>query len=115
MGADSRYHSFFWMLPLFLGGEKFNQTVLALNLPKVLGYLMAFATIGLIVSMFLSLLLLPPSPTKISIFKRIMMIFQWVLAPVIAVPLGSFPMIDAQTRMLFGKYMEFWVTKKVRK
>ncbi len=107
--------AFFGWLPLILGGESFNQTVLALNLPKVLGYLMTTATVGLVVSMFLSLLLLPPPPFKPGVFKRVMMFFQWILAPIIAVPMGAFPMLDAQTRMLFGKYMEFWVTEKTRK
>jgi len=105
----------FGWLPLWFGGDKFNQTILALNLPKVLGYLMTFAMFGLIVSMFLSLFLLPPPPHKISFFRKIIMVFQWILAPMVAIPLGALPMIDAQTRMLFGKYMEFWVTEKVRK
>jgi len=105
----------FGWLPLWFGGDLFNQTVLALNLPKVLGYLMTFAMFGLIVSMFLSLFLLPPPPHKISFLKKVIMIFQWILAPMVAIPLGALPMIDAQTRMLLGKYMEFWVTEKVRK
>ena len=107
--------AFFGWLPIWLGGNEFNQTVLALNLPKVLGYLMTFAMFGLIVSMFLSLFLLPPPPKKISILKKSIMMFQWILAPLVAIPLGALPMIDAQTRMLFGKYMEFMVTEKVRK
>jgi len=107
--------AFFGWLPLIFGGDKFNQTVLAMNLPKVLGYIMTFAMFGLIVSMLLSLFLLPPPPQKVGILKRLIMVFQWILAPIIAIPLGAFPMIDAQTRMLFGKYMEFWVTEKVRK
>ncbi|MEA2097639.1 MAG: glycosyltransferase family 2 protein [Patescibacteria group bacterium] len=107
--------AFFGWLPLWFGGDKFYQTILALNLTKVLGYLMTFAMFGLIVSMFLSLFLLPPPPKKISFFRKIVMVFQWVLAPIVAIPLGALPMIDAQTRMLFGKYMEFWVTEKVRK
>lgn len=107
--------SFFGWLPIILGGSSFNQTVLALNLPKVLGYLMTFATVGLVVSMFLSIFLLPKAPAGTSKLKKIIMVVQWILAPVIAVPLGALPMLDAQTRMLFGKYMEFWVTKKVRK
>lgn len=105
----------FGWLPIWFGGEKFNQTVLALNLPKVLGYLMTFAMIGLIISMLTSLYLLPPPPKGTSGFKKAMMLLQWVLSPIVAIPLGSFPMIDAQTRMLFGKYMEFWVTEKVRR
>lgn len=107
--------SFFGWLPIILGGDNFNQTVLALNLPKVLGYLMTFATIGLIVSMFLSIFLLPKAPYGTGKLKKFAMVIQWVLAPIVAVPLGALPMLDAQTRMLFGKYMEFWVTKKVRK
>ena len=107
--------AFFGWLPLWFGGDRFNQTIIALNLPKVLGYLMTFAMFGLLVSMFMSLFLLPPPPGKVSIFKKMVMVFQWILAPIVAIPLGAIPMIDAQTRMLFGKYMEFWVTKKVRK
>jgi hypothetical protein len=94
---------------------RFNQTVLALNLPKVLGYLMTFAMIGLFVSIFTSLYLLPPAPAGTSRWKKAMMVFQWFLSPLVAIPLGAFPMIDAQTRMFFGKYMEFWVTEKIRR
>ncbi len=105
----------FGWLPIWFGGEAFNQTVLALNLPKVLGYLMTFAMIGLLVSMFTSLYLLPPAPAGTPRWKKVMMVLQWVLSPVVAIPLGALPMIDAQTRMLMGKYMEFWVTEKLRR
>jgi hypothetical protein len=105
----------FGWLPIWFGGTEFNQTVLALNLPKVLGYLMTFAMIGLLVSMLTSLYLLPPAPPGTSRWKKSMMVLQWVLSPIVAIPLGSFPMIDAQTRMFFGKYMEFWVTEKIRR
>ncbi|MBW6440450.1 glycosyltransferase family 2 protein [Patescibacteria group bacterium] len=107
--------AFFGWLPIWFGGDEFNQTVIALNLPKILGYLMTFAMFGLFISMFMSLYLLPTPSGKVSIFKRATMVIQWILAPLVAIPLGALPMIDAQTRMLFGKYMEFWVTKKVRK
>ncbi|MFA6897271.1 MAG: glycosyltransferase family 2 protein [Patescibacteria group bacterium] len=102
-------------LPIWFGGDEFNRTIFALNLPKVLGYLMTFATIGLFTSLLTSLYLLPPAPEGTSRWKKSMMIFQWVLSPIVSIPLGSLPMLDAQTRMLFGKYMEFWVTEKVRK
>jgi hypothetical protein len=105
----------FGWLPIWFGGSEFNQTVLALNLPKVLGYLMTFAMIGLMISMLTSLYLLPPAPKGTGKWKKAVMILQWIISPIVAIPLGSFPMIDAQTRMLFGKYMEFWVTEKVRK
>lgn len=103
-------------LPLILGGERFNETTLAHNLPSITRTLMTAALIGLVVSMFLSFLLLPPRPKKYSRKKYIFMFLQWVLAPFIASFLGAFPAIDAQTRIMLGKYFgEFWVTEKVRK
>jgi len=103
-------------LPVIIGGPKFNESVLAHNLPYITRYLMNMALIGLVVSMFLSLMLLPPRPKKYSRKKYIYMFLQWVLVPITAPLLGALPAVDSQTRILFGKYFgEFWVTEKVRK
>ncbi len=103
-------------LPLILGGDEFNQQVLAHNLPIYTRYLMTLAMAGLTVSMSLSFLLLPPRPKKYSRWRNVYMLLQWVLVPIIAPLLGSLPAIDSQTRILLGKYFgEFWVTEKMRK
>lgn len=103
-------------LPLIIGGEQFNQSVLAHNLPFVTRYLMTLAMFGLAISMSLSFLLMPPRPSKYSRWRNIYMLLQWVLVPVIAPFLGSLPSIDSQTRIMTGKYFgEFWVTEKIRK
>lgn len=103
-------------LPLIMGGEQFNQSVLAHNLPVVTRYLMNLAMLGLVISVSLSFLLMPPRPAKYSKWKNIYMVLQWVLVPITAPFLGSLPAIDSQTRLLLGKYFgEFWVTEKVRK
>jgi len=103
-------------LPVIIGGPKFNESVLAHNLPYMTRYLMNLALIGLIVSMFLSLMLLPPRPKKYSRKRYIYMFLQWILVPITAPFLGAMPAVDSQTRILFGKYFgEFWVTEKVRK
>ena len=103
-------------LPLIFGGDQFNQSVLAHNLPFITRYLMTLAMMGLVVSMSLSFLLMPPRPEKYSRWRNIYMLLQWVLVPIIAPFLGSLPSIDSQTRLMFGKYFgEFWVTDKMRK
>ncbi len=103
-------------LPLFFGGVTFNQSVLAHNLPFITRFLMNLAMGGLIVSMSLSFLLLPPRPKKYSRKRYIYMFSQWFLVPIIAPTLGALPAIDSQTRLLFKKYFgEFWVTEKIRK
>lgn len=103
-------------LPLIFGGEQFNQSVLAHNLPFITRYLMTLAMLGLIVSMSLNFLLLPPRPKKYSRWRNIYMVLQWILVPITAPFLGSLPAIDSQTRIMLGKYFgEFWVTEKIRK
>ncbi len=103
-------------LPLIFGGERFSETTLAHNLPYITRYLMTLATTGLVVSMFLSFLLMPPKPARYSRRRYANMFFQWFLAPIIAPFLGAAPAVHAQTKIMLGKYMgEFWVTEKVIK
>lgn len=108
--------AFLGWLPLIFGGEAFNESVIAHNLPFVTRYLMTLAMAGLIVSMFLSFYLLPPRPEKYSKKRYLYMFLQWFLVPIIAPTLGALPAIDSQTRILFKRYFgEFWVTEKIRK
>ncbi len=103
-------------LPVIIGGPEFNRSVLAHNLPYITRYLMNLALVGLVVSMFLSLMLLPPRPAKYSRKRYIYMFLQWILVPITAPFLGAMPAVDSQTRIMLGKYFgEFWVTEKVRK
>ncbi len=103
-------------LPLIVGGDVFGQSVLAHNLPLMTRNLMNLAMLGLIVSVSLSFLLMPPRPKKYSKWRNIYMVLQWVLVPVSAPFLGAMPAVESQTRLMLGKYFgEFWVTEKIRK
>jgi hypothetical protein len=59
--------------------------------------------------------LLPPRPAKYSKWKVVSMYAQWMFVPIISVVFGALPAVEAQTRLMLGQYMEFWVTPKVRK
>lgn len=100
-----------WM-PLFLGGEKFNLSVLSYNLPRLTRTIMALAMVGLISSAIYSTILLPPRPAGHPFRKYFYMVLQWVLMPFTIIIFGSIPGLDAQTRLMLGKYMGFWVTPK---
>lgn len=102
-------------LPLYLGGDQFNSTVLSKNLPFLTRTIMYLAMVGLVSSAVYSMMLLPPRPEKFRHWHSLIMILQWLFVPVAIVVFGSFPGLDSQTRLLFGKYMGFWVTEKAVK
>jgi hypothetical protein len=102
-------------LPILLGGNKFNVNILSFNLPIMTGRIMTLSLVGMLVSAILSTLMLPPVPKGVNPLKKVTIFLQWIFLPVILVIFGSFPALDAQIRLMLGKYMGFWVTEKVRK
>ncbi|HVY68112.1 MAG TPA: glycosyltransferase family 2 protein [Patescibacteria group bacterium] len=102
-------------LPLFLGGAAFQQSVVAYNLPFATKTLMNVALFFLIFSVYINMVLLPPRPKKYSAWRSVAMYLQWFLVPIASVVFGSLPAVEAQTRLMLGNYLEFWVTPKARK
>ena len=100
---------------MLLGGDRFNSTVLSGNLPSITQKLMTFAMVGMVLSAVISYLLLPKRPKKYSWFKKIKMTLEWATVPLTIIFFGAIPCLDAQIRLIRGKYMGFWVTPKVRK
>ena len=102
-------------LPLVLGGPEFSQSIISYNLPKIISRIMTLAMIGLISSVYLSFLLLPPRPPKYGKFKYLIFAFSWLFFPFLMIFFAALPALDAQTHLMLGRYMGFWVTEKFRK
>jgi cellulose synthase/poly-beta-1,6-N-acetylglucosamine synthase-like glycosyltransferase len=102
-------------LPLLLGGKKIEITLLGYNLPRLASNLMTVAMIGMLISAILSFKLLPPVPKNQKFLKKISILLQWLLLPFTLIVFGAFPALDAQTRLMFKKYLGFWPTEKIRK
>lgn len=100
--------------PIFFGGRVFHETVLSYNLPIVVRNLLIIAMFGLVISSMISLTMIPDRPKEKSRLLYIVMALQWVLVPVTMVVFSALPGLDAQTRLMLGKYMGFWVTPKHR-
>ncbi len=100
-----------WM-PLLLN-PRFHYSILSSSIPALATRILTISWIGIITSMTISLLLLPPKPIDYKWYKKLFIATQWVLMPFSALIFGSFPAIDAQSRLALGKYLEFWVTEKV--
>jgi hypothetical protein len=102
-----------WM-PIVLGGREFNTTVLSFNLPYITRDIMMITMSNLILSSMVAVSLMPSIPENTKKTKKIYHIVQWLLVPVTITVFGAIPALDAQTRLMFGKYMGFWVTPKHR-
>jgi hypothetical protein len=101
-------------LPVVLGGDKFNKTILSYNLPFLTRNIMIVAMLGLILSSIIFISFLPARPPKRAKTSKFAMVLQWVLIPFTITIFGAIPGLDAQTRLMLGKYMGFWVTPKHR-
>ncbi len=101
-------------VPMIMNLSDRGMTVF--NLPMVVSVVQTIASIGIFVTVLMSLRMLPERPSRYRKTKKIMMVLQWILAPIIALVYSSAAAYYSQTRLLIGKYMEnFDVTKKVVK
>lgn len=98
-------------LPLVLNRHFAYQT-LAHQLPIITSRIMQIASIGIVITIYISLISLPPRPKRYRKSRSIAMAAQWILLPVTAILLGSLAAIDSQTRLMVGKKLEFYVTEK---
>lgn len=93
-----------------------SRGAVAFNLPNTVGLIQTIAMVGTIITVVVSLQMLPKRPAKYKKKQSFFMVLQWILMPVIAIVYQSAAAFYSQTRLLLGKYMEkFDVTRKVVK
>lgn len=56
--------------------------------------------------------LVKPKRDGVSLLRKIMTPFEFILNPIVGLTLTSIPGLEAHTRLLFGKYLEYYITKK---
>jgi hypothetical protein len=101
-----------WM-PILLGGRDFNTTMLSFNLPYITRNIMIVTMSNLVLSYMIAVSLMPAMPERVG-HKKFYHMLQWLLVPLTITVFGAIPALEAQTRLMFGKYMGFWVTPKYR-
>jgi len=99
-------------LPVIVGGSAFNQTLFAHNLPYLMSWILTISMTGIVFSVYLSIVLLPHLPF---FPKKFLFFIEWIFLPISLIFFSSLPSLEAQTRLMFGKYLGFWSTPKARK
>ncbi len=98
-------------LPILIN-PAFGQTTLGQNLPL---YASAMLTLGLsvlLVLVFVEHRIVPPRPREWGPMRRLMIWVQWFALPIVGIVFSCLPALDAQTRLLTGRYLEYRVTEK---
>ena len=102
-----------WM-PLYLN-RQFSYQALAHNLPIITSRILTFASVTILITIFISVISLPPKPKRYKKIRFVWMLAQWILLPVTSMGFSAVAAINAQTRLMFGRYLEFYVTEKATK
>lgn len=97
-------------LPIVLNA-RFREQVIASNFPVVTQYLLTLTWVGLLISAFMTINLMP-KPLRRNRISMLAMVAQWILTPISAIFFGALPGIDASTRLMLGKYIGFRITEK---
>lgn len=101
-------------LPVLFARQEFASSVVYYNVPQIASTIFNLASLCLITSIILSLALLPRADMRYPLLVKIGHALEWLMIPLILVFLGTLPALDAQTRLMFGRYLEFWVSDKGR-
>ena len=100
------------LLPPFLNKE-FNRTIIGKTLPQVTSALLTASLVSLIVIFFIDARNRPARPSQVSIIHRILQPFEFLMVPFLGFFFSALPGLDAHTRLMLGKYLEYRVTEKV--
>ncbi|MBA2254978.1 MAG: glycosyltransferase family 2 protein [Chloroflexi bacterium] len=98
-------------LPLLLNPD-FRETTLGQNLPYYGALLLTGAFCMLLILIEIETRLAPPRPDSFGRFRRLAAYGEMLFAPIVGIFFGNLPALDAQTRLMAGRYLEYRVTEK---
>lgn len=99
-------------VPLLINSQA-ARDIAAHQLPEVISGVQRIAMVGLFITIFIGFKMLPPRPERYKRRRTVWMILQWALMPITAIAYGALSAFNAQTHLLFGKYLDkFDLTEK---
>jgi cellulose synthase/poly-beta-1,6-N-acetylglucosamine synthase-like glycosyltransferase len=89
------------------------QNLAANQLPLIVSRVQLFGVAGLLVSVYVCLVTLPPRPARHKRHRSLLMLLQWIGLPIItSVAYGCLAAFNSQTRLMFKRYLsKFDVTE----
>lgn len=91
----------------------FGRTVLGHNLAQISSGILTLSAVFLLVVIAIDLRVKPPRPKEFAAWKLPFLYLQWLTLPIVSFFLAALPGLDAHTRLMLGKRLEYRVTEKV--
>lgn len=89
------------------------ESIASIQLPNIVSNIQRIGIAGLLVSLYICLVTLPPRPARYKRHRSLLMLTQWVFLPVTSLCYGSMAALNSQTRLMFKRYLsKFDVTEK---
>lgn len=99
-------------LPTLLN-PAFGRTSLGYLVPQVSSFLLTVALTFLVIMIIFDNIYKPPRPANFPLWRALLIPFEFILMPITGFFFGALPGLDAHTRLMLGKYIEYKVTEKV--
>ncbi len=93
--------------------RRFSRTVMGYTIPKLSSLILTISLAFLAVILVIDLRQRPKRPKDVSPLRPWLLPFEFVLMPIVGFFYTALPGLDAQTRLMLGKYLEYRVTEKV--
>lgn len=91
----------------------FGRTVLGHNLAQISSTILTLSAVFLLIVFVIDWRIKPPPPASYPKWKLPLLYLQWLTLPIISFFLSALPGLDAHTRLLLGKRLEYRVTEKI--
>jgi cellulose synthase/poly-beta-1,6-N-acetylglucosamine synthase-like glycosyltransferase len=98
-------------LPTILN-PRFGRTTLGYMVPKLSSFALTIALSFLLLMLFIDNVY-KPKPKEVPFWKILLSPLEFVLMPISSFFFSALPGLDAHTRLMLGKYLEYKVTEKV--
>ena len=92
---------------------RFARTTLGYTVPKLSSFVLTVALIFLIIMIVFDNIYKPKRPKDYPLWRYLLTPFEFVLMPISMFFFNALPGLDAHTRLMMGKYLEYRVTEKV--
>ena len=96
-------------------GRLFNLDAITIfNLGRISGLIFQLASINLVIMIVVTALFIFRGDHTVPLWRKLLYPVEWLLVPIITLFLSGMPALHAQTRLMFGRPLEFWAAEKVR-